>query len=94
MFLKVQVKYPMFLTFRIYISSGYSVLRVDVNTQKKIYIIDDLVFAADFLIGSDAVFAADFCIGSDAIFVFFLKLINLRSWGGGVKPVLDRPNQR
>jgi len=94
MFLKVQVKYPMFLTFRIYISSGYSVLRVDVNTQKKIYIIDDLVFAADFLIGSDAVFAADFCNGSDAIFVFFLKLINLRSWGGGVKPVLDRPNQR
>jgi len=82
MFLKVQVKYPMFLTFRIYISSGYSVLRVDVNTQKKIYIIDDLVFAVDFLIGSDAVFAADFCIGSDAIFVFFLKLINLRSWGG------------
>jgi len=71
MFLKVQVKYPMFLTFRIYISSGYSVLRVDVNTQKKIYIIDDLVFAADFLIGSDAVFAADFCNGSDAVFVFF-----------------------
>ena len=52
----------------------------------------EAVFAANFWIGSDAVFAADFCIGSDAVFVFFLK-INLRSWEGGVKPVLDRPKQ-
>jgi len=51
----------------------------------------DAVLAVDFLIGSDAVFAADFCIGSDAVFVFFLKIIKLRSWEGGVKPVLDRP---
>ena len=50
------------------------------------------VFAADFMIGSDAVFAADFCIDSDAVFVL-KKLINLRSWEGGVKPVLDRPKQ-
>jgi hypothetical protein len=51
--------------------------------------------AADFWIGSDAVFAADFCIGSDAVFVFFfqIKIINLRSWEGGVKLVLDRPKQ-
>ena len=53
----------------------------------------DAVFSADFCIGSDAVFAADFCIGSDTVFVFF-KIINLRSWEGGVKLVLDRPKQR
>jgi len=54
----------------------------------------DAVFAADFMISSDAVFAADFCIGSDAVSVFLKKkLINLRSWEGGVKPVLDKPKQ-
>jgi len=53
----------------------------------------DAVFAADFCIGSDAVFAADFMIGSDAVSVLKKKLINLRSWEGGVKPVLDRPKQ-
>ena len=53
----------------------------------------DAVFAADFCIGSEAVFAADFVIGSDAVFVFLKKLINLRSWEGGVKQVLDRPKQ-
>ena len=54
----------------------------------------DAGFAADFMIGNDAVFAADFCIGSDAVSVFFkIKLINLRSWEGGVKPVLDRTKQ-
>jgi len=42
----------------------------------------------------DSVFAVNFCIGSDAVFVFlFLKIINLKSWEGGVKPVLDRPKQ-
>ena len=50
------------------------------------YICSEAVLAADFLIGNDAVFAADFCIGSDAVFVlFFFKIINLRSWEGGVK---------
>ena len=52
----------------------------------------DAVSAADFMIGSDAVFAADFYIGSDVVSVL-KKLINLRSWEGGVKPVLDRPKQ-
>jgi len=52
----------------------------------------DAVLAADFWIGSGALFAADFCIGSDALFVF-KKIINLRSWEGAVKPVLDRPKQ-
>jgi hypothetical protein len=52
----------------------------------------DAVFAGDFCIDGNAVFAADFCIGSDAVFVL-KKLINLRSWEGGVKPVLDRPKQ-
>ena len=52
----------------------------------------DAIFAADFCIGSDAVFAADFCIGSDVVFVL-KKIINLRSWEGGVKSVLDRPKQ-
>jgi len=27
------------------------------------------------------------------IYIVFLKKINLRSWEGGVKPVLDRPKQ-
>ena len=53
----------------------------------------DAVFAADFMIGSDAVFAADFCIGSNAVSVLKKNLINLRSWEGGVKPVLDKPKQ-
>jgi hypothetical protein len=30
---------------------------------------------------------------SDVVFVFLKKLINLRSWEGGVKPVLERPKQ-
>jgi predicted nucleic acid-binding Zn finger protein len=55
-----------------------------VNTQKKIYIYIDRI--------DDAVFAADFCIGGDAVLVFFL-IINLKSWEGGVEPVLDRPKQ-
>jgi predicted nucleic acid-binding Zn finger protein len=55
-----------------------------VNTQKKIYI---YIYRID-----DVVFAADFCIGGDAVLVFFL-IINLKSWEGGVEPVLDRPKQ-
>jgi hypothetical protein len=59
-----------------------------VNTQKKIYI----------YIIDNSVFAAGFCIGSEAVFVFkkiinLRRIINLRSWEGGVKPVLDRPKQ-
>ena len=57
-------------------------------TQFSLPISTSNCIAAHFLIGSDAVFAADFWIGSDA-----KKLINLRSWEGGVKPVLDKPKQ-
>jgi len=62
-----------------------------VNTQEK-YIYIYIYIWIDFLIGSDAISAADFLIGSDTVFVK-KKLINLRSWEGGVKSVLDRPKQ-
>jgi len=52
------------------------------HPKEKIYIYIDRI--------DDAVFADDFCIGGDAVLVFFL-IINLKSWEGGVEPVLDRP---
>jgi len=59
-----------------------------VNTQENIYI---YIYIYIYIWIDDAVFAADF-VFIDAVFVFFKK-INLRSWEGGVKPVLDRPKQ-